>query len=88
MQSLRVALVVVVVLLWGLFVPTAMAADHCAAMSGMCEGPCGASSTVTAPTVPTLIGLVGRAPSAAVPAAPQPERLTPEQPPRSLLLSV
>jgi hypothetical protein len=88
MQSVRVALVVVVVVLWGLFVPAAMAADHCAAMSGMCEGPCGASSTVTAPALPTLTGLVGRAPAAVVPVAPQPERSTPEQPPRSPLLSV
>ncbi len=88
MKGLRVAFVVVMIALWGLFVPVAMAADHCAAMSGMCEGPCGASSTVAAPTVPAFTDLVSRAPSALVPATPQSAHPTLELPPRSLSLSV
>ena len=52
MKVLRLAVVVIVVQLWGLFVPVAMAVDHCAAMGGMCEGPCGASSTAAVPTHP------------------------------------
>lgn len=87
MKGLRVAIVLVVVLLWGLWVPAAMAADHCAAMSGMCEGPCGASSTVTGPTVPAFTGLVSRAPSMPLPAVPQPAPPTLELPPKSLALS-
>jgi hypothetical protein len=83
----RRVVALVLVLVWGVFVPAAMAADHCAAMSGMCEGPCGASSTVAAPTVPAFTGLVGRAPSLAPPTVPQPERSTPEQPPKSLVIS-
>lgn len=87
MKGLRIAIVVAVVLLWGVFVPVVMAADHCAAMSGMCEGPCGASSTVAGPTVPAFTGLVSRAPSAPSPAVPQPVPLTLELPPKSLALS-
>lgn len=87
MNGLRAAVVVVVVLLWGLFVPVAMAADHCAAMSGMCEGPCGASSTVAGPTVPAFSGLVSRAPSVPLPAVPQPVPPTLELPPKSFALS-
>ncbi len=88
MKGLRVTAVVVMIALWGLFVPVAMAADHCAAMSGMCEGPCGASSTVAAPTVPAFTDLVSQAPSAPAPASPQPPRSTLELPPRSPSLSV
>jgi len=78
---------VLVVLLWGVFVPIAMAADHCAAMSGMCEGPCGASSTVVGPTVPASTGLVSNAPSVSLPAVPQVAPPTLELPPKSLSLS-
>lgn len=87
MKGLRAAVVVVVVLLWGVFVPVAMAADHCVAMSGMCEGPCGASCTVVGPTVPAFTGLVSRAPSVPLPAVPQPAPPTLELPPKSLVLS-
>jgi hypothetical protein len=87
MKGVRVAVTVAVVLLWGLFVPLAMAVDHCAAMSGTCEGPCGASSTVTGPTVPVFTALVSRAPSVPVPAVPKPARPALEQPPKSLALS-
>ena len=87
MKGLRATVAVVVVLLWGIFVPMAMAADHCAAMSGMCEGPCGASSTVAGPTVPASTGLVSRAPSMPLPAALQTAPPTLELPPKSLRLS-
>jgi hypothetical protein len=88
MKGLRVAVVVATIALWGLFVPLAMAVDHCAAMNGMCEGPCGATSTVAAPTVPAFTDLVSRAPSTLVPATPQPAHPTLELPPRSPSLSV
>jgi hypothetical protein len=84
MTGLRIVVVVVLIVLWGLWVPAAMAADHCAAMSGMCEGPCGASCTVTGPTVPAWTGLVSRALSRPLPALPQPVPLTLEPPPRPL----
>ena len=87
MNGLRVAVAVLIVILWGLFVPVAMAVDHCAAMSGMCEGPCGASSTVEAPTVPCFSDLVSRAPSTPVPATPQLAHPTLELPPKSPTLS-
>jgi hypothetical protein len=87
MRGARIVITIVVLLLWGLFVPVAMAADHCAAMSGMCEGPCGASSTATAPTVPAPAGLVGRASSMALPAVPQLAPPPLELPPKSLALS-
>jgi hypothetical protein len=87
MSGSRVAVAVVMAILWGLFVPVAMAAGHCAAMNGMCEGPCGASSTVAAPTVPAFTDLVSRAPSAPFPATPQPAHPTLELPPKSLNLS-
>ena len=88
MKCLRVAVTVILLLVWGVFVPVAMAADHCAAMGGMCEGPCGASSTASAPTVPAFTGLVSRAPSMAAPAVPQSDRPAIERPPKSLALSV
>jgi len=36
MHALRIAMTLLVILVWGLFVPFAMAADHCAAMGSMC----------------------------------------------------
>jgi hypothetical protein len=87
MSSFRAALAVVVVLVWGLFVPVAMAADQCAAMNYMCEGPCGASTPATAPTVPALTGLVSLVRSAPAPAVPQIDRSAVEPPPKSLVLS-
>ena len=83
MKGLRVAVAVVIVVLWGFFVPLAMAVDNCAAMSGMCEGPCGASSTAVAPTVPGFTDLVHRALSPPLPATPQPAHPTLERPPKS-----
>lgn len=88
MNGFRAVLVVVLVLVWGLFVPVAMAADHCAAMNYMCEGPCGASAPAAAPTVPAIIGLVSLVRSAPAPALPQIDRPAVEPPPKSLSLSV
>ena len=87
MKGLRVAFTIVLAFVWGVFVPMAMAADHCAAMNYMCEGPCGASAPASAPTAPAFIGLVSRAPSAAVPAVPELEHAALEPPPKSLVLS-
>jgi hypothetical protein len=84
MKGLRVAITIVVVVLWGMFVPAAMAADHCAAMGGMCEGPCGASCTVTPPAVPAVTDRVTRAPSLPVPAIPQSDGTALELPPKSV----
>ena len=88
MSWFRAALAVVLVFVWGLFVPVAMAADQCAAMSYMCEGPCGASAPATPPTVPAIIGLVSLVRSAPAPAVPQTDRPAVEPPPKPLLLSV
>jgi hypothetical protein len=83
MRRLRVAITLVLVLLWGAFVPAVLAADHCAAMSGMCEGPCGASATVTPPAAPAAGQVVCRAPVAAAPVPLQLDRPAPEPPPKS-----
>ena len=88
MKCLRVAVTVILLLVWGVFVPVAMAADHCAVMGGMCEGPCGASSTVSAPTMPVSTDLVSRAPSMPAPAVPHSDRPAIERPPKSLALPV
>ena len=87
MNGVRIAIVAAVVLLWGVFVPVALAADHCAAMNGMCEGPCGASCAAAGPTVPAFTGLVSRAPSMPLPALPLPVPPTLELPPKSSALS-
>jgi hypothetical protein len=87
MNGFRAALVVGLVLVWGLFVPVAMAADHCAAMNYMCEGPCGASTPAVAPSVPAMTGVVGLVTSAPAPAVPQIDRPGVEPPPKSLALS-
>lgn len=87
MNGVRVVLAVVLVLVWGLFVPVAMATDQCAAMNYMCEGPCGASAPATAPTLPVVIGLVSLVRSTPAPAVPQIDRPAVEPPPKSLVLS-
>lgn len=84
---MRAAVVVMLLLVWGVFVPMAMAADHCAAMGGMCEGPCAASATVTPPAVPTAIYLLSRAPAEPAPPILQLELSCLEPPPKSLSLS-
>ncbi len=86
-NALRTALILLVVGVWVLAAPLASATGACAAMSGLCEGPCGAAScSVTAPSIAVLTvvdrlldELSDRFPSASI-------RL-PELPPRSLLPS-
>jgi hypothetical protein len=85
---MRVAVVVVLLLVWGAFIPVAMAVDHCAAMGGMCEGPCAASATATPPVMPTATDLVSHAPVEPVPPVPQLELSSLEPPPKSLARSV
>jgi hypothetical protein len=79
-----VALIVIVV--WGVGAPLAMASDHCLAMSAMCEGPCGASSCVVsgAPSA-TITDFV--APIDMVVSAEPPDLSLPvlELPPKSFL---
>lgn len=58
-----VAVIVVAVLALG--APLAMASSSCMAMGAMCEGPCGASSCVTAPLVSEVA--FDQAPLAATP---------------------
>jgi hypothetical protein len=73
------------VILWGLFVPIAMASGLCAMMGVSCEGPCGASLAPSVPTAPTATGLVTSTFLTSQPAAPSLEQAVPEPPPRSLL---
>jgi len=84
----RTILVVMVLAVWVLAAPLASASGACAAMGGMCEGPCGAASCgspmlVTETVLPLAASLIvlasDRAPSAVV-------RL-PDLPPKSPLLS-
>lgn len=75
------------ILVWGLFVPVAMAADHCAAMNYLCEGPCGASAPASAPTLPAMIGFVSLVRVVPAPVVPQIDRPAVEPPPKSLVLS-
>ena len=55
MGHTRLAVVIVTVIVWGLFVPVAMASSDCMAM---CDGPCGASAHIIAgPVAPPVIAL-------------------------------
>ena len=87
MRGLRAVLAIVIAVVWGVFVPAAMAADHCAAMNYMCEGPCGASAPAAAPDVPAFTDLVSDAVAGPAPVVPQSERSALEPPPRPLVLS-
>lgn len=85
MGSARV-ITLAAVLLWGLFMPIAMATGLCAMMGASCEGPCGASLTPSAPTTPAATGLVTRTFVASPATSPTFELAVPEPPPRRLLL--
>jgi hypothetical protein len=50
----RVLVTVLVIVVWGVFTPVAMATDHCFLMGGDCEAPCGASSYVAAAPVSVM----------------------------------
>jgi hypothetical protein len=71
MKSLRVAVSIVAVLVWGLAAPLAMAADNCVAMGAMCEGPCGVSSCVVSPLatgdITRLVAAASPAPASSLP---------------------
>ena len=80
----RIVVALILLLVWGAFVPLAMALDHCAAMGGLCEGPCAASVTVTVPAVLTASLLLSRAPADAAQTVPQLLLSSLEPPPKSL----
>ena len=80
MGHLRLAIVILTVLVWGLFVPVAMASSDCMAM---CDGPCGASAQiVTAPIAPPVIALVTPAYADPVQSTLAIDPRTPEPPPK------
>jgi hypothetical protein len=80
MSYARLAVAVVVIFVWGLFVPVAMASSDCMAM---CEGPCGVSANiVSAPTVPPVIALVSPVYGEAVPSTAAIDPRSPEPPPK------
>lgn len=83
----RMFVVVALSIVWVLAPPLAAASGACIAMSGVCEGPCGAASCTTVIRVasgvlPAVADLIGRVPDSLRSA---PLRL-PDLPPRSLLL--
>jgi hypothetical protein len=88
MRLMRGGVVLVLIVVWGAFVPVAMAIDHCAAMGAMCEGPCAASATVTPPAVPAGTELVSSAPVDPIRSVPQLELSSLEPPPKPLPSSV
>jgi hypothetical protein len=79
MSRLRIALTLFLIVVCGVFVPTAMAADYCAVMNYMC----GASSTATPPTVSAFTVLISVATVGPVSAIPQSERSALEPLPKS-----
>lgn len=90
MKRWFVCVATAVVLLWGVLIPLAIAADPCLAMCVMlvCGGPCDApSGTTTAPTAGTsldpaaILVLVAPDYAAAIPLT------VPKPPPKSSLLS-
>ena len=81
--TLRMLFMLVLIGVWALAVPLAMASGACMAMGGTCEGPCGVSSgAVPLPTAGPVLAvvafIVAHPPDRAVAA---PLRL-PELPPR------
>ena len=86
-NALRTGLILAVVVVWVLAAPLASATGACAAMSGLCEGPCGAAScAVIAPSMAVLT-VVDRLPAETSDGFPSASLRLPELPPRSLLLS-
>lgn len=85
MKRYRLVVAVIVVVLWGLSAPLAMASNNCMAMGAMCEGPCGASPGALAqwvdaipvdPAMPGIMLVPGHASAAPL--------KVPELPPKSL----
>jgi hypothetical protein len=80
MSYARLAVIAVTILVWGLFVPVAMASSDCMAM---CDGPCGVSADiVSAPVAPPMIALVTPAYVEAVSSAAAIDPRSPEPPPK------
>lgn len=85
-NALRTTLILLVVGVWVLAAPLASATGACAAMSGPCEGPCGAAAcSVTVPPTAVLT-VVDRLLAQAADRFPSASIRLPELPPRSLLL--
>jgi len=84
----RTLAILVLVALWALAVPLAVASGACMAMGGMCEGPCGASSCVFyAPTVGVALAIVALVTLLAAGRFVSTPLLPPELPPRPPLRS-
>jgi hypothetical protein len=88
MKHGRVLVAIIVVVVWGLFVPFAMASSHCPTMSAMCEGPCGASWVASIPVVSESLDLVAPVYLAPLAAAPSIQPPVLELPPKSFPPSV
>ena len=88
-RCVRPLLSVLILVLWLVSGPVAMAFDGCAMMGAMCEAPCGVSSYIAGPVVTDLDGLQPLAylgaPSTAQPPVVNVSPLTP--PPKSTLRS-
>ncbi len=85
-NAFRIALILLVVGVWVLAAPLASATGACAAMSGLCEGPCGAAAcSVTVPPT-TVLTVVDRLLAQTPDGFPSALLRLPELPPRSLLL--
>jgi hypothetical protein len=84
----RWVMVVVVLAFWALAGPVGGAFGGCAAMSAMCDGPCGVC--VSAPTAPQSTGVVSAVSMLTVSPAvhwPSASLKVPEPPPKLLLRS-
>lgn len=85
-MTARTFVIAALVIVWVLAPPLAAASGACIAMSGVCEGPCGAASCtavirVTSTVLPHVADVIGAAPDSFCSA---PLRL-PDLPPRSPL---
>jgi len=73
-----------VLIVWVLFGPIGMAFDGCAAMGGMCEGPCAPTTVSLMPLVQSaLLPLVETVVVAATVAVPTVTLVVPDLPPKS-----
>ena len=79
MGYVRLAVVIITVIVWGLFVPVAMASSDCMAM---CDGPCGASAHIVTPVAPPVIALVTPAYAEPVQSTFAIDPRSPEPPPK------
>ena len=76
-------IVPLLIALWVLSAPLAMASNDCMAMGAMCDGPCGASSCVASvPVTLIVVAPVASAEPLAAMNAPEPPRVVLELPPK------